>query len=215
MGTMKPYVVKQGDFLSKLAFMQGFDASAVWNDPKNADLCKLRPDPDMLAPGDLLYVPDPNPQVLALTGQSSNDYQADVPSLTITVTLKDGDRQVLVDEPYVIEGLGGDPVEGKSGADGSVIISATVLIREVTIVLPNRNLSQTVLVGDLDPLEEDSGVRMRLAQLGYLAHGWESTDDIDDIRAAIEAFQVASGLPDPTGIMDDATRAALGKAHGS
>jgi len=212
---MKPYVVKQGDFFSKLAYTLGFDADAVWNDPKNADLCKLRPDRDMLAPGDLVYVPNPDPQTLALTGQSSNDYQAEVPSLTLTVILRDGDQQVLADEPYVLEGLGGDPIKGKSGADGSVLITATVLIREVTILLPNRCLSQAVLIGDLDPLEEDSGVRMRLAQLGYLAHGWDSTDDIDDVRAAIEAFHIASGLPNPTGVMDDATRAALGKAHGS
>ena len=35
---MKPYVVKQGDYLNKLAHRLCFDAEKVWNDPANAEL---------------------------------------------------------------------------------------------------------------------------------------------------------------------------------
>ena len=60
---MKPYVVKQGDYLLKLAHGLGFDADTVWNADENADL-KAKRDPNILCPGDLLYVPDSEPKPL-------------------------------------------------------------------------------------------------------------------------------------------------------
>jgi len=55
---MQPYIIKQGDYLALLAYTFGFDANIVWNDPTNADLQKLRPDPNILFPGDVLNIPD-------------------------------------------------------------------------------------------------------------------------------------------------------------
>ncbi|MFT3767392.1 MAG: hypothetical protein QM820_18220 [Minicystis sp.] len=46
---MKAYVVRQGDYLKQLAHALGFDADAVWNDPKNAELSQRR-DPNLLHP---------------------------------------------------------------------------------------------------------------------------------------------------------------------
>lgn len=54
---MKPCVIKQGDYLDRLAHALDLDAEEVWSDPKNAEIENLR-DPNMLHPGDILYVPD-------------------------------------------------------------------------------------------------------------------------------------------------------------
>jgi hypothetical protein len=54
---MQPYVIRQGDYLLKLAYSFGFDAEAVWNDDKNADLRSQRQDPNTLLPGDILSHP--------------------------------------------------------------------------------------------------------------------------------------------------------------
>jgi shikimate kinase len=71
-----------------------------------------------------------------------------------------------------------------------------------------------VRIGDLDPLEETSGVRMRLEHLRYLT----LLDDRDveswELARAIVAFQLDAGI-EPTGSLDDATRSALRAAHGS
>ncbi len=48
---MRPYVVRQGDYLVKLAFVHGFDAEEVWNDPKNEEIRGRRADHNILAPG--------------------------------------------------------------------------------------------------------------------------------------------------------------------
>ncbi len=95
---MRAYVVKQGDYLTKLAYALGFSADAVWNDAKNADLKASRPDPDLLAPGDVLYLPDaapddPNPNPLKsrvcrpVQSGTSNDYAAEVPPVSVHLVL--------------------------------------------------------------------------------------------------------------------------------
>jgi hypothetical protein len=81
---IRSYVVKQGDYLTKLAFTMGFTAADVWSDPKNADLKAARPDPDILAPGDVLYIPDANPEDLGVQGGTSSAYAAAVPQVTPT-----------------------------------------------------------------------------------------------------------------------------------
>jgi hypothetical protein len=58
---VQPYVIRQGDYLALLAYKFGFDADAVWNDPKNADLRKIRSDPNMLWPTDVPAPSQPPP----------------------------------------------------------------------------------------------------------------------------------------------------------
>lgn len=53
------YTVKQGDYLSAIADQFGFaDYTTIWNDPNNADLKSQRQNPNVLYPGDQLYIPD-------------------------------------------------------------------------------------------------------------------------------------------------------------
>ncbi len=209
---MQPYIVRQGDYLTKLAHTMGFDGEKVWADPKNADLKTRRPDPDQLAPGDVLFVPEPKPPELSIQKGTTNSYVVTVPKVKVKVVLK-SEGQPLADEPYVIEGLG-DAFEGKTGADGSVELSVPVHLRELQLVLYERNLSYPVRIGDLNPVEELSGVRMRLAHLGH--YGWYPPDEVDetDDRDALLAFQAAQGI-EATGVLDVATRAALRDSHGT
>ena len=55
MGT-RPYIVRQGDFLSKIAAQLGMDPSRIWELSENDELRARRPNPEMLAPGDVLHV---------------------------------------------------------------------------------------------------------------------------------------------------------------
>ena len=91
---MKPYVVKQGDHLTKLAHKMGFDADTVWNDSKNAELKKARK-PDILKAGDVLWVPDEPKKKLSLTAQSSNAYVAKVPKVPMKIALSDGGKVTM------------------------------------------------------------------------------------------------------------------------
>ena len=53
------YTVKQGDHLPGIAWRSGFsDYLVIWNHPNNAELKDKRQNPNVLFPGDSLYIPD-------------------------------------------------------------------------------------------------------------------------------------------------------------
>jgi len=74
----------------------------------------------------------------------------------------------------------------------------------------------TIRVGEMDPIEEPTGVTKRLANLAYLSAtlGYASDCPDDVVADAIAAFQRDHDL-EPTGEMDDNTCNALLEAHGS
>ncbi len=85
------------------------------------------------------------------------------------------------------------------------------------VVFAKRNFVFPVRLGDMDPIAETSGVRARLEHLGYLPSSAAALSEGEtDARliTAIQEFQRAHGA-EPTGELDDATRSALEKAHGS
>lgn len=209
---LKPYVVRQGDYLAKVAHQLGFDADAIWGDAKNEDLKKQR-DPSMLSPGDVLYVPEETPKPdLSVNEGDAHDFQATVPEVTVSLVLRDGDGPIA-DEPYVINGLG-DPIEGSTDADGALTFTAGVLTREVELVLKKRNVKHLVLIGDMDPLDERSGAKKRFDHLGFRDPDADEGGDEELSPAVIQAFQAANGLA-VTGELDEATLGALAAAHGS
>lgn len=55
---MPQYVVKKGDCLSSIAAEHGLPWKVLWADPKNANLKRKRKDPNVLMPGDVVFVPD-------------------------------------------------------------------------------------------------------------------------------------------------------------
>jgi hypothetical protein len=211
----KPYVVKQGDYLTKLAYLMGFKASDVWDDPQNADLKASRASMDVLYPTDVIYIPDTAPEPQALAGGTANAYAADVPKVTVDLLFSDLDKP-LANEPCEITGLSGsDASDPKTtDGDGKLSLEVPVTIREFNIKFPGKDLEFTVAVGDMDPHTVDSGIMMRLQKLGYMP---DVTDDSeDDVAAmmsiALFAYQTDNGIP-VTSTIDDATRSAILAEH--
>lgn len=215
---MKPYVIKQGDYLLKLAHLLGFDSEKVWNDAKNAELRAERKDPAMLRPGDVLFIPDEPKARLPLNPKEHNFFVARVPSVKIAVVLKQDDEP-LANQAYVVEGIAEEDPR-KTDNDGRVMIELPVHVREVTVRFVESGQRFNLRVGDLDPPETPSGARMRLTSLGFygakLGGGAERYVAHDDValEGAVRAFQRAQGL-DATGQLDATTLRALVDAHGS
>jgi Putative peptidoglycan binding domain len=218
-GDIIPYVVRQGDYLKRIADALSFDAAAVWNHPKNAEL-KSRRDPNLLHPGDLLWVPKQASNWRPISGGMMNKYVAKIPKTTISLGFKN-ENGPLTNEPYVVEGLGAQR-EGTTDEQGTLVVEVPVHLREFRVSFPRQNAIHPVRVGDMDPIDELSGLRKRLQHLGYYKRSpGESTSLMmseGDIEAcdqqAIVKFQRAHGL-EATGLSDDAVKATLVKEHGS
>ena len=54
----KLHVAKVNDCISSIALEHGFFPDTIWNDPDNADLRRVRRDPNVLRTGDLVVIPD-------------------------------------------------------------------------------------------------------------------------------------------------------------
>jgi hypothetical protein len=210
-GVMLPYVIRQGDYLKKLAFVHGFDADEVWDDPKNAELKRLRKDPDILAPGDVVHLPAAKKEGLPLQKGAANAYQVKVPRRETTLRFA-GPLGPYANEAFTVEGLG-EPISGTTDAEGSLTLSIPVAAAEVQVRFDRRRKVFRLHVGHMDPISEPSGVQARLAQIG-LYHGPLNGQLDEDTLSALAVFQEKQGLP-VTREPDEATLKALQEQYGS
>lgn len=216
---MKPYIVRQGDYVTKIAHLHGFDAQTVWNDPMNAKLREKRPDWNIIHPGDVLWIPERSERrYLIVKNGTTNRYVANIPKMPVELRIQVG-GEPLPDEPYVILGLGPDPIEGATDQDGWLRTTVPVHVREIEVLLTERDRTLRLRVGDMDPVDTLAGLKKRLTHLGFYQPtrvGVESDDvaDGEALIAALKAFQSHRGL-EPTGKLDDETRKALTGEHGS
>ena len=58
----RPYVIQPRDTVLTIALMHEVEADAIVEHPKNAEIFdELERDPHMLAPGEILFIPQPEP----------------------------------------------------------------------------------------------------------------------------------------------------------
>ncbi len=213
---MQTYVVRQGETVASIVARNGGgDPDAVWKHSNNAALRELRGDPAILCPGDRLYLPDGKPSWLKVSVGSTNTFKATVPVQTVKIVVV-GDKP-LASQPYVIHGLG-DDIPGTTDGSGSLSVDVPITASSFALELTQLKVTQEVLVGHLDPIDEPSGVFQRLANLGYasrLAPILEAFGLSPQglVEQQIRIFQITNGIS-PTGEADQATIDALKKAHG-
>jgi hypothetical protein len=211
---MRPYVVRQGDYLTKIAHAVGGDPMAIWQHPRNAALRAKRSSPEILHPGDIVYLPDPGPGCDVRAG-TSNRFRGALPTVPVRLRLRDESGSPIAAAAFVVRGVDAE-IHGTTDGEGALRIEVPITARQVSIELVESGRRYRVLVGDMDPVSEPSGVWKRLRHLGYLAsrHIGPGGAYGGPLSRAISQFQVDSGLP-ATGRIDQATRDALVAAHGS
>lgn len=209
MTTMIPYVVRPGDYLTRIAARRGFDPKTVWDDPKNADLKKRRPNPEVLAAGDILYVPEEKPKKNPLTIGGTNSFKARLPRVKVKVVLNGSDGKPLANAKYWVDG----EEAGTTAGDGKVEIEVRPTQTSVSLRVEGCPDTYLLRVAHLDPIDTDAGVRQRLVNLRYLP---ESSAHVTpaQLADALRRFQQQNGLS-PTGVADDDTRQKLVSANGS
>ena len=211
---LRPYVVRQGDHVAQIAYRNNLNAADVWDHPKNSELKQRRGDGQMLCPGDVIHIPTARRDGAPLQIASTNTYTATPPTVRVELRFVQQDKP-LTNEPYEVHGVAGAPVVGVTDSDGNLAFDAPVTARSAAVSFTALRLRYTVLLGDLDPIDEPSGLRQRLEQLHYQLHVGPSVD-IDTAewnRHALRAFQHLHGLPE-TGELDDRSRELLLKEHG-
>lgn len=214
---MRAIVVRQGEYLAKLAHRFGFDAAAVWNDAANAALRERRQNPEQLQPGDVLHVPDaPADPGLRVARGATLRASARAPEVEIALRLTGRDGALRAGVAFHVEGVTPEPITGTIDGAGIARFRVPVTVETCRLVL-STGRAYVVRVGHMDPATETSGALKRLAHLGHARSLTPEDLDTDLGRdafaAALRRFQRDAGIA-PTGELDDATAAALVERHG-
>lgn len=220
----KPYVVCAGDYLTSIAHACGVTPDAIWSLPANAALRKIRTNPEMLAPGDLLYLPAPERKWLQVSLGTTNKFVGTVPKADIKVVLLGPDGEPLAGKTVLLTPKVVDPDPVTDG-QGLLALSVPVDVHVLTAAIADLGLTFAIRVGHLDPHDVDSGTLSRLRQLGYVGdegallrsgQPYVSGIDADSTALArgVAAFQDAKKL-DVTGTVDATLCGAIRDGYGS
>lgn len=215
---MSIHVVKRGEVLSSIARRYGWKSHVpIHEHPKNADFKRRRPDPNLIFPGDEIYIPDEpeEPKRATCATGSKHTFQAKLRAKRLRIVLRDPHGSLLRDEPFRLE-LPGAVIDERTNGEG--LLDVPLPDDATSGVLTVRDHRYQLAIGDLNPVDETpdegvSGAQGRLANLGYDA------GPIDGLmgprtRAAIRAFQRDFRLK-RTGKLDRPTLDKLKERHRS
>lgn len=237
------YEIAQGDCIDSVAMQHGFFPETLWNHGSNAELKELRKDPNVLFPGDKLFIPDIQiKEVDKPTEQKHRFRRKGVPArlrmkffrpATPAAQASSGGGQY---EPSRYEGpppppevkyepitnarfvlnVDGHSSEGQSDGEGMVDVPIPPHAASGTIKFhPGmpEEISFDLSLGEMDPIETVSGMRKRLNNLGYRC--LPAGDEMEDsLRDALQRFQTAQNLT-VNGEIDQATKDKLQDLHGT
>ena len=219
---MPTHLVEQGDYLAKIAARYGFtDWRVIWNHPQNAALRGRRANPNVLYPGDEVFVPEREPKQEPAVTDRRHRYQVSRPHLRVNVVLDQFFKRRLAGVECVLR-AGGREVAQPTDADGRISLDIPPDTHEGVIIVRDSDtiFDEAVIpirVGDLDPVDEESGQRGRLNNLGYFAGPFaeKSTAGNDKaFKSAVEEFQCDVDLP-VDGKCGPRTQQKLVEVHGS
>lgn len=205
----EPHTVRDGESITSIAHRYGFYPNTVWENEANAELRAERVKPNVLHPGDIVWIPEkvrkdvPGKQ----TEQRHRFRRRGCPEKFRLQLQAFGDPRPH--ESYVIE-IDGEVFSGKTDADGWLEQDIPPGARRGKLtVRPGEEYE--LQLGYLSPVSTDEGVIDRLINLGYL----DAADGKDEpkVTAAIEDFQCEHGL-DATGDADQPTRNKLVELYG-
>ena len=214
----KTHTVKQGECLSSIAQKYGFSNwRTIYDHAENADFRQKRPNPNLICPGDKIYIPDKDKkEETGETGQR-HTFRRKSSKTLLRILLQDEEGQNFANKAYKLE-IEGKTYEGTTDGSGLIEqeIPAVAEQGELTVWLddnpPGEGCTWTLMIGHLDPVDTMTGIQARLNNLGF------HCGEVDGIQgpkttAAVKFFQEAYNLT-VDGIPGPKTQAKLEEVHG-
>lgn len=202
--------IAQADTTIQQAERHGFYARTVWDHPANAALKELRSDMNALQPGDQLVIPDKRiTSVMKASGARHRFKRHGIPAKFVLQLLENSEPRASQQYRLIVEDR---LFKGTTDAHGVLSEYIPAQAKEGTLYIGPENLKITLQFGDMDPVEELSGVQKRLHNLGY-DPGPAEGQWTPETSEAIRQFQAQFGL-EQTGEVDKPTRDKLDELYG-
>jgi N-acetylmuramoyl-L-alanine amidase len=200
---MPQHKVKQGDCITNIAHRYGFYWETIWNHANNAQLKSLRKDPDVLFPGDVVFIPEKEEKQESGATEARHRFRVKG-NLAYFRMIVEHDGKPIKNADYTLQ-IGSDTHTGTTNNMGLIetYISPTARSGKLTVA----DLEIDLELGSIDPVDEDVGIQERLQNLGFY-EGEINGEINDEMERALTMFQQATGL-EVTGQLDDETRQKL------
>jgi N-acetylmuramoyl-L-alanine amidase len=144
-----PYVVRSGDYLTAIAFRFGTTVDEIWADPANAELKKRRANPEILAPGDVVFVPETHREWLPVETGAQNKYTARRPVVTVRVILRSPDGKALANQSVTTSPPSSVPL--KTDGDGLLVCAVSFGARVLDVSVDGTSLRFQLRRGQSGP----------------------------------------------------------------
>jgi N-acetylmuramoyl-L-alanine amidase len=215
------HTVAPGEHLASIARKYGFSSyKAIWDHAQNAELKRKRQNPNVIAPGDRLFIPDKEQKQEEASTEQKHRFTLRADKLKLRLVVHDASASPIANAECELR-VGNQRVELTTDDTGKLEQDITpgdeiafLTVKDPSS--PNLEILIPLKIGHLDPVEEESGQRARLINLGYLsapAAGESPDDGAMKLLAAIEEFQCENGLS-VDGKCGPVTQAKLKQVHG-
>jgi len=212
------HTVAQGEHVAGIAWSYGFsDYKTIWNHPDNAELKSKRQNPNVLFPGDRLFIPDLEHREEPRPTDQQHRFVLSRPVLKLRITLEDQYEKPIAGAPCLLT-VDGDSKQLTSDGRGKLELEIPPSAKQSFLLIqdakqtPHADVLIPVKIGHLDPVEEVSGQQARLNSLGYYPFEVDGKTG-PDFQSAVEEFQCEQGLK-VDGICGPQTRAKLKQVYG-
>jgi hypothetical protein len=209
--------VVQGEYLSMIAAEYGFhDYTVIWDHPNNAQLKEQRKNPNVLLPGDNLFIPDKEQKQETGATSRRHTFEVKQEKLKLRLVLEDIYEKPIANAActlFVEQQAFHVTTDGHGRIEQEIPLSSQkgMLIIQ-SDQTPFEDESLAIKIGHLDPIDSVSGQRARLNNLGYFAGSSDDPSDPAFVSAA-EEFQCDHGLT-VDGEIGPQTQAQLKQVHG-
>lgn len=212
------HTVNQGECLSQIARDYGFDDwRTVYDASENAEFRRLRPNPNLIYPGDKIVIPVFDPGSEGAATEKTNVFEVKVGHTLLRIIVKDALDKAIAGKKYRLTVGSLPPVEGTTAGDGLIEqeIPVDAKTGSLEVFLHGKTdppLLWSLLIGGLDPLEQVSGYQARLNNLAY------DSGPVDGIngqltKGAARRFQTKQKIL-VDGIVGPQTRGKLKEVYG-
>lgn len=216
------HIVEQGEHLPGIALKYGFqDYTSVWNHPENKELKDKRKNPNVLLPGDSVFIPEKELKEESGATEERHSFKVQRQPLKLRLKLEKGYDEAIADtecelrvefENFNLTSDGEGQIEQKIPKTAQ---KATLVIKDKLTIKDNEiplDIEVPIKIGHLDPVEETSGQRARLANLGYYRAKIDKHEE-KEFLSAVEEFQCEHDLT-VDGVCGPQTQGKLKEVHG-
>jgi putative peptidoglycan binding protein/LysM domain-containing protein len=211
------HTVAQGEHLSSIAKKYGFSTyKTIWDHGQNADLKSKRQNPNVIFPGDRLFIPDKIEKIEARGTEAKHRFELKTEKLRLRLVLEDQYEKPIANAPCELH-IENDIRHVTSDGQGKIEQEIPSNAERARLIIRSKETSLDDLIlpiniGHLDPVDEITGQQARLSNLGYYTGPVDGQEN-DDLRLAVEEFQCDHNLF-VDGKCGGQTQAKLKDVHG-